>query len=89
MQGNQVHVIMFDSMKDLYEDDADFKDAFKACKNLAERERTPCLEYIMQDGLLFKGSQLFIPKCLMRENLIKENHIGGLSGNFGHDKTLE
>ena len=43
----------------------------------------------MQDGLLFKGSQLCIPKCLMRENLIKEKHIGGLSGNFGHDKTLE
>ena len=29
MQGNQVHVIMFDSMKDLYVDDADFKDAFE------------------------------------------------------------
>ena len=80
---------MFDSMKKLYEDDADFKEAFEACKNPTERDKIPWLEYIMQDGLLFKGRQLFIPNCLMRENLIKENHIGGLSGNFGHDKTLE
>ena len=38
---------------------------------------------------MFKGSQLCIPKCSMRENLIKEKHGGGLSRHFGHDKTLE
>ena len=80
---------MFDSMKELYGDDADFKEAFEACENPAIRDRTPWLEYIIQDGLLFKGNQLCIPKCSMRENLIKEKHSGGLSEHFGHDKTLE
>ena len=76
-------------MKELYEDDVDFKEAFEACKNTAVRDITPWLEYIIQDGLLFKGNQLCIPKCSMRENLIKEKHSGGLSGNFRHDKALK
>jgi hypothetical protein len=42
---------------------------------------------MIQEGLLFKGSQLCILKCLMRDNLLKENHSGGLAGHFGHGKT--
>ena len=89
MQENQVQVTVFDSMKELYGDDADFKEAFEACENPAIRDKTPWLEYTIQDGLLFKGNQLCIPKCSMRKNLIKEKHSGGLSGHFGHDKTME
>ena len=43
---------------------------------------------MMQEGLLFKGNQLCILNCSMRENLLKENHSGGLARNFGHDKTF-
>jgi hypothetical protein len=45
------------------------------------------MKYLIQDELLFKGSQLCVPKCLMRDNLLKEKHNGGLDGHFGHDKT--
>ena len=38
--------------------------------------------------MLFKGSQLCIPRSSMRENLIKETHSGGMAGNFGRDKTI-
>jgi hypothetical protein len=43
---------------------------------------------MVQDGLLFKGNQLCIPKSSMRENLLKEKHSGGLAGHFGHEKTF-
>jgi hypothetical protein len=43
---------------------------------------------MIQEGLLFKGNQLCIPKCSMRDNLLKENHSGGLARHFGHDKTF-
>jgi hypothetical protein len=44
---------------------------------------------MLQDGLLFKNSQLCVPNCSMRENLIQEKHNGGLAGQFGVDKTYE
>jgi hypothetical protein len=44
---------------------------------------------MIQEGLLFRGNQLCIPKCSMRENLLKEKHSGGLAmDTFSHDKTF-
>jgi hypothetical protein len=43
---------------------------------------------MIQDGLLLRGNQLCIPKCSMRENLLKEKHSGGLVRHFDHDKTF-
>jgi hypothetical protein len=45
------------------------------------------MEYLIQGGLLFKGSQMCITKFSMRDNLLKEKHSGGLDGHFGHDNT--
>ena len=45
-------------------------------------------EYFIQEGMLFKGIQLCIPRSSMRLHLIKEKHSGGLAGHFGIDKTL-
>jgi len=43
---------------------------------------------MFQDGLLFRGNQLCIPQCSMRENFLKEKHSGGFVGHFGHDKMF-
>jgi hypothetical protein len=43
---------------------------------------------MIQDGLLFRGNHLCIPKCSIRENPLKEKHSGGLVGHFSHDKTF-
>jgi hypothetical protein len=78
----------FDDLKDMYADDSDFKEAYEVAENPFLRDRSQWIEYVIQDRLLFKGNQLCIPNCSMRDNLLKENNNGGLAGHFGHDKTV-
>ena len=51
-------------------------------------DRKKWLNFMIQDSMLLKGSQLCISRSLMRENLIKEKHSGGLIGLSGRDKTI-
>ena len=83
-----MRILGFDSLKDMYGDDSDFEDAYEACENPFMRDRSQWIEYLIQDGLLFRGNQLCILKISMRENLLKEKHSGGLDGHFGYDKTF-
>jgi hypothetical protein len=78
----------FDDLRDMYADDPYFKEAYEAAENLILRDRDQWIEYMIQEGLTFKGNQLCIPKCSMRENQLKEKHSGALAGHFGHDKTF-
>jgi hypothetical protein len=88
LQEFRVKTLGFDSLKDMNKDDSDFKDAYEACENPVLRDRSQWIEYLIQDGLLFKGNQLCILRNSMRENLLKEKHSGELAGHFGHDKTF-
>ena len=84
MESIGIHV-----MKDMYEQDEDFKETYHVCKSMGERYHTKFGEYILQEGLLFKGSQLCVPKGIIRAKIIKEKHCGSLAGHFGVDKTME
>jgi hypothetical protein len=84
----QVKSLGFEHLKDMYCDDTNFKEAYEACANLVLRDKSQWTEYMIQEGLLLKGNQLCIPKCSMRDNLLKEKHNGGLAGHFSHDKTF-
>jgi hypothetical protein len=83
-----VKTLGFEHLKEMYCDDPDFEEVYEACENIVLRDRSQWTGYLIQYGLLFKGFQLGIPKCSMRENLLKEKHSGVLVGNFGHDKTF-
>jgi hypothetical protein len=88
LQEFQVNTLGFDGLKEMYKEDANFRDAYAACENPVASNRSQWLSYMIQEGLLFKDSKLCIPRCSMRENMIKEKHSGGLSGHFGQDKTF-
>jgi hypothetical protein len=88
LQEFQVKTLGFDHLKEMYQSDPDFKEEYEACENIVLRDRCQWDEYLIQDGFLFKGCQLCIPKCPMRENLLKENHSGGLVGHFFHEKMF-
>jgi hypothetical protein len=83
-----VKTLGFEHLKNMYCDDIYFKEAYEACANPVMREGSQWTQYMIQEGLLFKGNQLCIPKFSMRDKILKEKHSGGLAGNFGHDKTF-
>jgi hypothetical protein len=78
----------FENLRDMYAGDGDFGEAYEATENPFLRDRSPWIDYMIQEGFLFIRNQLCILKCSMRENLLKEKHSGGLAGHFGHDKTF-
>jgi hypothetical protein len=88
LQEFRVKKLGFENLRDMYAGDANFAEAYEATENLVLRDRSPWIDYMIQEGFLFRGNQLCIPNCSMRENLLKEKHSGGLAGHFGHDKTF-
>ena len=85
----QIEVVGFKELKNLYLDDPNFGEAWKACTKPVTHDRTKWLDFMIQDSMLIKGCRLCIPKSSMRENLIKEkNSGGGLARYFGRDKTI-
>ena len=88
LQEFRVKTLGFENLKDMYAGDADFVEAYEVAENQVLRDISSWIDYMIQEGLLFRGNQLCILKCSMRENLLKEKHSGGLAGHFGHDKTF-
>jgi hypothetical protein len=82
-----LEVVGMKEMKKLYKEDLDFAKAWKSSKDPCSCDKTPYLDYFIQEGFLFKNHQLFNPRGSKRENIIKELHNEGLSEHFGIDKT--
>jgi len=85
----QVETLGFEHHNGMYREDLYFKEAYEKCENTLLRDESQWIEYLIQDGLFFKGNQICILKCSMRHNLLKEKHCGGLAGDFGDKKTYE
>ena len=45
----------------------------------------PKIQLFIHNGYLFRGKQLCIPDCSLKEVVIQEAHGGGLVGHFGRD----
>jgi hypothetical protein len=89
VQEGKIQVLWFEFIKELYDQDSKFQKAFQSCKSPVQYDKGKWTKFMIQDGFLFRNSQLCIPKCSMRENLIMENHSGGLDSYFGYEKTFK
>ena len=89
IQECKIQILGFEFMKELYAQDSDFQEAFEACKIPIQYDKGKWVEFMIQDGSLFRNNQLCIPKCSMRENLIRKKHSEGLTAHSGHDKTFD
>eukprot|EP00253_Pinus_taeda_P033024 PITA_33024 len=88
LQESTMQILGFEHLKELYPTDTEFMEAYEACQNPLLRNDSKWLDYNLQEGLLFKGGQLCILNCSMRENIIQEKHSGGPAGHFGIDKAI-
>ena len=82
LNAKQSMVVGFEIVRTIYKNDYDFGNIWKDCLS------GPKTQFFIHDGYLFKGKQLCIPDCSLREAIIREAHGGGLVGHFGKDKTL-
>ena len=66
----RTEVVGFDCFKELYENDEDFCDIWGKC----QQTHTTVNSMHIQDGFVFQGNQLCIPKSSLREQNIRELH---------------
>jgi hypothetical protein len=78
----RAEIIGFDYLKELYAEDEDFGNSWAQCL-----QGLPHNGMHIQEGYLFRGNQLCIPRSSLREQVIYELH-GGLGGHLGRDKTV-
>ena len=83
-----VSILGIDDLKKMYKEDTNFKDAYKDFLNSFGRNRISWMEYMIQEGILLKGSNLCILGSSMREKIVKEMHSDSLVVYFGQNKTL-
>lgn len=63
--------------------DEDFSNVWKKCQ-----EGLPPSDFHVQQGFLFKGNTLCIPRSSLREHCIRELHSNGMAAHPGWGKTL-
>jgi hypothetical protein len=71
-----------ESIKELYDTDFDFKDAYEKC-----REGRTWNKYVLHDGLLYHANKLCVPASSVHLLFLQEAHGSGLMGHFRVKKT--
>ena len=61
VQEIKIQSVGINALKGMYKDDNDFKYIYKVCSNFSETYHTKYDDYLIQNGLIFKGNQLCIP----------------------------
>jgi len=75
-------VLGFEHVKALCAEDEELRELFAECS------KHPKGDFLIQEGFLFNGIWLCVPRCSTRELLIREVHGGSLAGHYGENKTL-
>jgi len=80
----EVKVLGLESLKDLYNNDAEFLEQCNHCK-----DKKGCETYHIHDGFMFRANKLCVPNSSVRLLLLQESYGDGLPGHFGQEKTFK
>ena len=80
----RIEVIEFDYLKEIYEEDEDLGKVWSQC----QQTQFVVDSIHRQDGFLFRGNQLCIPRSSLRELVVRELHGEYLGDHMGRDKII-
>jgi hypothetical protein len=64
LQEFRVKTLGFENLRDMYAGDADFGEAYEAAENPVLRDRSPWIEFLIQDGLLVQRKSIMYTRFL-------------------------
>jgi hypothetical protein len=85
----EVRCATYDTWKDQYATDLDFREIWGALQTPTVINQTPFLDYTIRDGWLYKLNLLCVPHSKDRLLLIREAHASAYGGHFGTTKTIQ
>jgi len=77
----EVKLLGFQAIQELYKEDLDFQELIQ--------RKIKSSSFTLQEGYLFKGNKLCIPRGPLRDLLVSEAHGGALAGHFSLNKTID
>ena len=73
----ETKIFGFETLREMYLHDAEFFEMHTACEKVSQNG------YYRHNDYLFKEKRLCVPKCSIRDLLVRETHKGSLMGHFG------
>jgi len=79
----EIKLFGLEFLKEMYPHDYEFVEIFNACTKFNTNG------YFMNNGYLFKEKRLCVPKCSIRDLLVRQAHEGGLLTHSGVQRTID
>ena len=79
----ETKIFELETLREMYLHDAEFSEMYTTCEKVSQNR------YYRQNDYLFKEKRLYVPKCSIRDLLVREAYEGSLIGHFWVQKTLE
>jgi len=77
----EAKMLGFHAIQEYYKKDPDFQEVLQG--------KLKGKPYSVQEGYLFRGNKLCVPRGSWRELLVREAHGGALTGHFDLNKTID
>jgi len=79
----EIKLFGIEFLNEMYQHDCEFAEIFISCTNVSTNR------YCRHNDYLFQEKRLCVPKCSIKDLLVRKAYEEGLMGHFEVQKTLE